>query len=350
MVSALRYNGQPEQTLSHAALSWHLDHQVQVRDEEEDDLATLAVTEAPSEYKRECKNTNGEVSEILPTILSLSGHRRGHITRDNSAHTTPPDSPPLSPDSRRSGNLEHKEEEDGNKSEQGEDMTLCKDRTTVDNEVRENEGHTKRCPENVACAEPPMCYMCYDTHDTVSDPLLAPCNCKGDTRYLHVKCFQKWYEETTVPRLPNGELALQREGGSDQGEDEMDEDTDNRYRLAAPQVIRTAANGSLACKICGSAYKTSFRRKSDGKKRNIFMSDEVAPYIVLTVVSNHEANATLFNTRFRINFTTGEASLRNNLMQVGGRGGNHREEWKQRHGARLSYSFHATRKNPLPSS
>lgn len=37
-----------------------------------------------------------------------------------------------------------------------------------------------------------VCYMCYETHDTPSDPLVAPCDCKGDTRYLHVQCLQKW--------------------------------------------------------------------------------------------------------------------------------------------------------------
>ncbi len=37
-----------------------------------------------------------------------------------------------------------------------------------------------------------ICYMCYETHDTEEDALVAPCECKGDTRYVHVKCMQKW--------------------------------------------------------------------------------------------------------------------------------------------------------------
>ena len=40
----------------------------------------------------------------------------------------------------------------------------------------------------------PICYMCYDPHDTEEDPLVAPCDCRGDTRYLHVACLQKWYQ------------------------------------------------------------------------------------------------------------------------------------------------------------
>jgi hypothetical protein len=72
-----------------------------------------------------------------------------------------------------------------------------------------------------------FCYMCYETHDTVEDHLVAPCECKGDTRYLHVQCLQKWYQSSVC-----GSRAL---------------------------VIRTTGNGAPACKICGAAYKTVFR-------------------------------------------------------------------------------------------
>jgi hypothetical protein len=73
----------------------------------------------------------------------------------------------------------------------------------------------------------PFCYMCYETHDTPEDHLVAPCDCKGDTRYLHVQCLQKWYQSSVC-----GAKAL---------------------------VIRTTGNGAPACKICGAAYKTAFR-------------------------------------------------------------------------------------------
>jgi hypothetical protein len=81
-----------------------------------------------------------------------------------------------------------------------------------------------------------FCYMCYETHNTLTDPLIAPCECKGDTRFLHVQCLQKWYHSSAL-----GTHA---------------------------QVIRTTGNGAPACKICGSAYKTNFRRR-DGRKASI---------------------------------------------------------------------------------
>lgn len=76
-------------------------------------------------------------------------------------------------------------------------------------------------------SSPFFCYMCYETHDTPEDHLVAPCECKGDTRYLHVQCLQKWYQSSVC-----GSQA---------------------------HVIRTTSNGAPACKICGSAYKTAFR-------------------------------------------------------------------------------------------
>lgn len=81
-----------------------------------------------------------------------------------------------------------------------------------------------------------FCYMCYETHNTLDDPLIAACECKGDTRFLHVQCLQKWYHSSAV-----GSHA---------------------------QVIRTTGSGAPACKICGAAYKTNFRRH-DGKKASI---------------------------------------------------------------------------------
>lgn len=81
-----------------------------------------------------------------------------------------------------------------------------------------------------------ICYMCYETHDTPEDPLVAPCDCKGDTRYLHVQCLQRWYQSSVLG--------------------------------PQSQVIRTTGNGAPACKICGSAYKTAFR-KADGRKANL---------------------------------------------------------------------------------
>lgn len=50
----------------------------------------------------------------------------------------------------------------------------------------------RRSNGNSTAAAKFFCYMCYENHDTSDDPLVAPCDCKGDTRYLHVQCLQKW--------------------------------------------------------------------------------------------------------------------------------------------------------------
>jgi len=116
-----------------------------------------------------------------------------------------------------------------------------------------------------------FCYMCYESHDIPSDPLVAPCQCRGDTRYLHVQCLQKWYQSTG-----NGVHA---------------------------QVIRTTGNGAPACKICGAAYKTLFRN-AEGKKVSLLEMNSRGPYITLIVVTKHDTNPSLFNTRFRLNFSS----------------------------------------------
>ena len=114
-----------------------------------------------------------------------------------------------------------------------------------------------------------ICYMCYETHDTQEDPLVAPCECRGDTRYLHVQCLQKWYQSSVCG--------------------------------PQSQVIRTTGNGAPACKICGTAYKTAFKR-ADGKRANLLELESSRPYISLVVVTRHDTNSSLFNTKFRLNF------------------------------------------------
>lgn len=126
-------------------------------------------------------------------------------------------------------------------------------------------------PERRPTVSKYFCYMCYESHDTVDDPLVAPCQCRGDTRYLHVQCLQKWYQSTG-----NGVHA---------------------------QVIRTTGNGAPACKICGGAYKTVFRN-AEGKKVSLLEMNTDGPYVTLIVVTKHDTNASLFNTRFRLNFSS----------------------------------------------
>jgi predicted component of type VI protein secretion system len=125
--------------------------------------------------------------------------------------------------------------------------------------------------ERDTAAAPFFCYMCYETHDTPEDHLVAPCDCKGDTRYLHVQCLQKWYQSSVC-----GSRAL---------------------------VIRTTGNGAPACKICGAAYKTVFR--NNGVKTSLLEVEHPGPYISLVVVTRHDTSPGLFNTKFRLNFGPG---------------------------------------------
>ena len=117
-----------------------------------------------------------------------------------------------------------------------------------------------------------FCYMCYESHDTPEDHLVAPCACKGDTRYLHVLCLQKWYQSSL-----SGWRSL---------------------------VIRTTGSGAPACKICGMAYKTTLTNL-DGVKTNLLEAEHPGPYLSLVVVTRHDTSPELFNTKFRLNFGPG---------------------------------------------
>lgn len=132
--------------------------------------------------------------------------------------------------------------------------------------------------EDSADGVAPLCYMCYETTETKENPMVAPCDCRGDTRYLHVACLQKWYQ-SSVSSLH-------------------------------AQVIRTVGNGAPACKICGSAYKTTFRDAS-GKRLSLLETDDSIPYMSLLVVTKHDTNPSLFNTKFRLNFGRSSVGLRN---------------------------------------
>jgi hypothetical protein len=70
---------------------------------------------------------------------------------------------------------------------------------------------------------------------------------------------------------------------------------------AHAQVIRTTSNGAAACKICGAAYKSAFK-KADGKRASLLETNPDGPYISLVVVTKHDSNPTLFNTKFRLSF------------------------------------------------
>ncbi len=381
VVCAIRYNGEPEQVLDRSLLRLHLDSQsVVLTEEDEENMAILAAYEAKEGMVEEGgadmnqKRSNETMQsddqrEEDPESSGWSGDSSSAESDKDRVDSPRPRSEsdtteygdsfrgstaPPSPVSRQgradtgtgvSGNPPptKRELETEGKEEEGDEELASESKS-------DSHPFCKAACTDGACStsssankmgltrgERYICYMCYETHDTATDPLVAPCECRGDTRYLHVKCLQRWFH-SSMPTMPDGLPALQRTDGrpllsegEEDGEDigrqrrssgssgraaaaleEMDqldvsggEEWEAQYRLAMPQVVRTASNGSLACKICGAAYKTSFRRMSDGKKKDILLTDNVAPYIVLTVVTRHDGNPDLYNTRFRINFTTG---------------------------------------------
>ena len=142
--------------------------------------------------------------------------------------------------------------------------------------------------QNRGSVEKVYCYMCYDSHDTPDDRLIAPCNCKGDTRYLHTQCLQKWYFSSV-----SSSHAL---------------------------VIRTTGSGAQSCKICGAAYKSSFKNH-DGRTANILKSNEnEGAFLTLTVVTKHDSNPELFNSKFRMNFNGDLTGIYDTFREIPGIG------------------------------
>lgn len=37
-----------------------------------------------------------------------------------------------------------------------------------------------------------ICRFCLENSETISNPLIAPCNCKGSIEFLHLKCLFRW--------------------------------------------------------------------------------------------------------------------------------------------------------------
>ena len=46
---------------------------------------------------------------------------------------------------------------------------------------------------HMEAGDSPVCYMCFDEEDTETNPLITPCKCSGDTKYVHVECLRKWH-------------------------------------------------------------------------------------------------------------------------------------------------------------
>ena len=115
--------------------------------------------------------------------------------------------------------------------------------------------------------ENPVCYMCFDEESSESDPLITPCKCSGDTKYVHVECLRKW------------------------------------HTAEADNQICFLSSVDATCSVCKSTFKSDFKL-SDGRHVKLFKSSLEPPYVSLLVATKHEMAQRLFKTRFQLSFST----------------------------------------------
>jgi len=113
----------------------------------------------------------------------------------------------------------------------------------------------------------PVCYMCFDEEDTEENPMITPCKCSGDTKFVHVECLRKW------------------------------------HTAEADNQICFLSSVDATCSVCKSTFKSDFKLK-DGRQVKLFKSSLEPPYVSLLVATKHEMAARLFNTRFQLSFGT----------------------------------------------
>uniref|UniRef100_A0A7S2JZD2 RING-CH-type domain-containing protein n=1 Tax=Leptocylindrus danicus TaxID=163516 RepID=A0A7S2JZD2_9STRA len=119
----------------------------------------------------------------------------------------------------------------------------------------------------MSTTEAPCCYMCFDETETETNPLITPCRCLGDTRYVHVECLRKWHSA----------------------------ESDN--------PICFLSSVDATCSVCKSTFQSNIKLKN-GKVFKLFKSCLEPPYISLLVATKHEMAQRLFNTRFQLSFST----------------------------------------------
>lgn len=115
--------------------------------------------------------------------------------------------------------------------------------------------------------EDSVCYMCFDDEDTEENPLITPCKCRGDTRYVHVGCLRKW------------------------------------HTAEADNQICFLSSVDATCSVCKTTFKSDFKLK-DGRLVKLFKSSLEPPYISLLIATKHEMAQRLFNTRFQLSFSS----------------------------------------------
>jgi len=131
----------------------------------------------------------------------------------------------------------------------------------------ENSEEEVDAPPNLSGTDAPVCYMCFDDENSAANPLITPCKCRGDTRFVHVNCLRKW------------------------------------HTAEADNQICFLSSVDATCSVCKSTFKSDFRLK-DGRLVKLFKSSLEPPYVSLLVATKHEMAQRLYNTRFQLSFST----------------------------------------------
>ncbi|TYZ58441.1 hypothetical protein PybrP1_000252 [[Pythium] brassicae (nom. inval.)] len=111
-----------------------------------------------------------------------------------------------------------------------------------------------------------ICYVCYDESED-DNPLISPCKCSGDTKYIHLNCLKRWNT--------NGEK----------------------------NEICTVLDESNArtCSICKAPYPSKTRLPS-GKSISLLPDRLSAPNIMFQVVTKHSSSTLNLSTRYQLSY------------------------------------------------
>ncbi len=145
-----------------------------------------------------------------------------------------------------------------------------------------------------------ICYICYDGEiDEEKNPLLCPCQCKGDTKYVHKLCLLYWQSI------------------------DLTSSKSSRRRKQHNTCIVTNAEGIESCSICKARCRSEFTLKN-GKHLSLFPKRLEPPFITFTIMNhnsylkpnnNKSADSTtqqqrlFYNSHFQISFSTTHSSM-----------------------------------------
>lgn len=113
-----------------------------------------------------------------------------------------------------------------------------------------------------------LCYICCDPETTAANPLLAACQCKGGTKWIHLNCFEQM----------------------------LTSQTENR------SCVVLTGDKELVCKVCRTPYR-KFCQLESGKVIRIPQPHLKPPYICCKVVTHNahdDSQSSLFNATYQI--------------------------------------------------